>query len=163
MTCVIGLEHGGRCYVGCDSRTSNGAVAEESPRPKVVRRRGWLFGLAGSWALLPVLRALDVPPPTGDHGEGDAVVAAIRAQWRGPSDGVAAIAAGAGRVWVVQGCDWSALRSREYAAIGEGEPFALGALRVTRGQPPRERVRAALEAARFHCPSVGGRLRVFEM
>jgi hypothetical protein len=121
----------------------------------------WLLGLAGTWALLPLLRALDVPRPSGLDSDGDLVAAALREAWGSRArDESAVLAAGGGRVWVVQVTDWAALRMREYAAIGEGEPFALGALHATRGLEPRARVMAALRAARTHCPSVGGRLRV---
>lgn len=162
MTIVAGLVHEGQCWVGADSMISDGTTCEESARPKLARRRGWVLGLAGSWSLLPLLRSLDVPRPTGRDSDGDELARAVKAAWGGRPGAaeVYVLAAGAGHIWVVQGQDWAALRTNHYCAIGTGEAVALGALHATGGLSPRARVMAALRAARQHCPSVGGRLRV---
>ncbi len=165
MTVIVGVAHAGVTWMGADSLMAGGDEAEESADPKIVRRRGWLLGLAGTWGLLPVLRRLDVSPPAGTAEDGATVADALRRAWgdRSGRDEVWVMAGSRGRVWVIQGGDWSAVRSsRGYAAIGTGEHYALGALAATRGMrmPPRRRIAVALRATESHCSSVGGRYRI---
>lgn len=165
MTVIVGVGHGGVTWMGADSIMAGDGDCDESADSKIVRRRGWLLGLAGTWAILPLLRRLDVPPPSGGADDGSAVADALRRAW-GDREGNAEVwvlAGARGRVWVIQGADWSAIRSsRGYAAIGSGEHYALGALAATRGLrlTPRRRVFLALLAAESHCQSVGGRYRI---
>ena len=47
-----------------------------------------------------------------------------------------------------------------YRAIGSGDSIALGALHATKSRTPERSALAAVKAACYHCPSVGGKIDI---
>lgn len=56
MTCVIGLEHEGVVYMGCDSQTSYGWEKRPLAESKIFRRGQMLFGVGGASLIGNALR-----------------------------------------------------------------------------------------------------------
>lgn len=180
MTCVVGLEvPRGGVVVGCDSastgvinvddgsgKTSHALAGDRliDAASKIVRRGGWLVGIAGDWRLLDVVAsaALPAPGPTRSHAQSAADELREAACEAYELDDCSALLAGAGRVWVVESSTWHAYRSRSgFAAIGSGRELALGYLEGSRGDTDgRRRVRGAIKAAARWRADVEGPVRV---
>ena len=164
MTCVAGLEHGGRVYLAGDSAvswSSDDSVFVASHR-KIVRRGGMLIGFSGNLSISTVFSSMLSPEP---YSKGDprthiltAVILPLRdllREIRLDADGTDMLIACAGRLWFA-GVDGSIHGYRcGYAAIGSGAPHALGSLYSTKGKPTT-RVKLAVQAAVEHCSSVCG-------
>ena len=71
VTCVVGIAEAGRVWIAADSCLAVGDAEYESASPKVTQRDGWVWGMAGTWKAIVVIRdGLDVPPAdVGDVGE----------------------------------------------------------------------------------------------
>lgn len=64
MTCVAGIEHGGRVWLMGDSAMMYGDRVQIDSRPKVWRSAGMVFGISGS--LRPTNRLMSACPPRWD-------------------------------------------------------------------------------------------------
>lgn len=169
MTCIVGLREAGKVYIGGDSCGANEVSAREVTTPKVFTRGDYLFGCAGSYRAIQLLQSkLEIPK----HEDGVDVYVyitnifaeAVRQLFRDAGFSVirdnneeatssAFLLGYAGRLFEVQE-DFSAIEYADgIASIGSGSLYALGALRVAKGEPT-ERVEAALEAAAYYSPSV---------
>lgn len=160
MTCIVGVEHGGRVFIGADSLSSCGGMVTQLHEPKVFRCGSLLVGVAGSmaWALT-VRHHLSVRLPRGDLA--GYMIATLRGKleelWddhHGDSDYESELLLGArGQLYAVD-TTFTPYRAAEgYASIGSGGDVARGALAVLRGDPT-QRLTAALEAAERHVPTV---------
>lgn len=62
MTCIVGLEHGGKVYLGADSAGVDGLDLEVRADEKVFERGGMVFGFTSSFRMGQLLRySLKVP------------------------------------------------------------------------------------------------------
>jgi ATP-dependent protease HslVU (ClpYQ) peptidase subunit len=179
MTCIVGIVHEGRVYVGGDAMitaTYSGTAmdADASRSPKVFKVGGVVIGWAGSPRLGQLLEhALTLPPlPSDDSGVSrwmarefvDAVRACTKDGGHARNDmgeeqnGGAYLVGVASRLFQVN-ADYSLHEStRGYDAAGTGRWVALGALAVLSAEriPPRTKLTRALHAAASVVPSVGG-------
>lgn len=174
MTCIVGLEHKGKIYIGGDSRVMFNSTAVSLAAPKVFMLGGLLVGCAGVRRVAELVR-YKVDPPAFCNPEnlrdkdldclmfyfGEAIREAMRAGGAIRSDqGIetieATILAGVfGRLYIMAS-NFSFSRVNRFAAIGCGMDFALGALYATEDLEPRKRVQVALESAAEFSDGVRG-------
>lgn len=170
MTCIVAVETPTGVWMGGDRMAATWSNAIDLDQPKIFRNGPALIGSCGSVRQLQLLRyGLSVPTHSlsWDVDRWVAVdlswaVLQMAEQWHASrvKDGVSqshnSLLAIQGRVYELQS-DYSFTRCRsgEYA-IGSGMEYAFGALHATRGDEPKARVLAALEAAAERCPTVGG-------
>jgi len=178
MTCVVGLVHEERIWIGGDSGAVAGMNLTVRREPKVFSRgcQGsgeLLIGGTSSFRMLNLLRFnLSVPELPTDPRVGSLLgymveefVPACRALFKEHGfaqktndaewGGVFMVGA-RGELFVIEADFQVGIPALGYAAIGAGAPYALGSLHATAGRLPRSRVSAALEAAAEFCTEVRG-------
>lgn len=166
MTCIIGLVHDGRVYMGGDSQRSRGSVIETAPTPKVVRFGDMLIGSCGlALALNLIQHRLEVPKlaQIGESGEGylfREVATPLRrlAKDHDLDFSDCELLIGFDQRIFRVGTDFSVLWNGEgLASIGAGERWAIGAMLALEGTVPAEdRIRRSLEIAGRCCDGVAG-------
>jgi hypothetical protein len=130
---------------------------QPSRDPKVWRSGGVLFGSAGCWLALDLLRRIDAPAAPDEAWVRHAFPSAFNrlARELGATDSLSAdhevLIGACGRLWWC-GAELAMVDAGPYAAIGSGERTALGAL--YNRKPGKSAVLHALAAAAHHCPSV---------
>lgn len=177
MTCIAGIAHEGRVYIGGDSATLSGWLLQRTQSPKVFRNGEFLIGVTGTMRLTQILRYhLVVPPQAEDDQEAymvkvfaEAVRTCLKAQgWakvdnnREESEGAFLVGYRGGLYSVYS--DYQVFRSLDGVdACGSGREYALAAMYVLAGLPPRERIERALEASAYYCIGVSAPFQVLEM
>lgn len=169
MTCIVGIAHKGKIWMGGDSASVCGERIQREALPKVYRRGEYLIGGAGDARIGDLLHYAFKPPtlpkhnldrfmatrfipalqkcfekfsyPPADTENGDAFEGNILIGARGHLYNVDGLFA-VGRV--AEGFD----------AIGTGADLALGALYASANLRPQERLEVALSAAANFCQSV---------
>lgn len=176
MTCIVGLEHDGRAWIGADSFIGGGNTVDSIREPKAYRSGDVLMGHSGSYRRMCALRVSDLKFGSGIWTERRVTTQVVPQMIKILDDyglcwltndtdesgfGSTILAVG-GRVFEI--CPrMSVSRSRHgYSAIGSGCPSALGSLASTAGMDPRKRVQKALEAAERHTPSVRKPWKILE-
>ena len=169
MTCIAGLKHGGKLYMGADSLVSNAVACSLQEWPKVFHNGPLMIGYASSNRMGQILQhCLEVPEVDWENLDrymADDLSRAVREALRDngwiytdcdrESGGVFLVGIG-GRLFEAQE-EFSFLEpSHGYAAIGTGGQVAMGALFATADcdLDPTARVRAALLAAQEFTPYV---------
>ena len=171
MTCVVGVVHKGRVYMGADSAASNTSFSRPRVDRKVFHNGPYLMGYTTSFRMGQLLQhALKVPAPPFDadalHGfMVTDFVNAMRTcfqeggwlkQTEGRDKGGTFLVGVQGRLFVIE----SDLQVGEYtdsfAAVGSGDSYALGSLHTTATSDdgPRRRITKALDAAASFNPYV---------
>lgn len=152
MTCLAGLIHNGRVFIGGDSAASVDDKIEVRLNRKVFRNGTYVIGFTGSFRTGQLLQFAKLPAIKGDVLAHliTAVVPVIKDISGKDVDEL--LIGAAGRLFKVSS-DYSVAEYPDYAAAGGGEQYALGKLHGALG-PPDVRVIAALEAAQAHCSAV---------
>lgn len=161
MTCVVGLEHGGRVWIGADSAAVSRERLRSRGDPKAFRLGPYVIGFTTSFRMGDVLRYAFKPPPPPprnlDRFMATTFVDAARSAFR--EAGIASTNAGVescgaflvganGRLFTVESDYQVGIERAGYHAVGAGDQPALGALYATsQWKDPRARIRTALEAA----------------
>lgn len=163
MTAIAAIQQDGCVWIGGDSAGTNQSWGQGIFKtPKVFYVANMLIGNCGSYRTADLLRQVEPPERlssvTDDYYYLVRYLLPIVKGWfkdNGHSQivnntetfGGNFLIGYRGNIYEVQQ-DYSILQSAdEYLAVGSGESIALGALYATRGQPPEERIRTALEAA----------------
>jgi ATP-dependent protease HslVU (ClpYQ) peptidase subunit len=161
MTCIVGLKHGGKVYIGGDSAGVGGYDLTLRADKKVFRNGPFIMGFTSSFRMGQVLAfKLAAPEPKSDQDLMHFMVCdfidAVRdcLKYSGfarikdnEEEGGNFLVGYRDRLFNI-GTDFQVGESvAGFDAAGCGESFALGALYASRGKPPKERVRMALEAA----------------
>lgn len=163
-TCVVGVKTPTGVLLGADSAVSDGDLTIRTRTSKLIRKgkATVVFGVAGYLRDITLLRS-GLELPAFDSGSPEryverVMVPALRfliedvEQGAGitingeHSDWVAEILVGVGGELITIDPRMGVLRWGDYAAIGSGQQYALGALHDKSGDP-RSRVKRALEAA----------------
>lgn len=171
MTAIVGVQHGGRVYIGGDSAGVAGTTITSRADTKVFTVGRYLIGFTWSFRMGQLLRySLKAPAPKGnlDRFMATTFTDAVRDCWdkggfllnqSGREEGGAFLVGVDGVLYSFES-DHQVCRSLDgYMALGCGDKFALGSLystRVTERDRPRWRVRQALEAATHHSTGVCG-------
>lgn len=161
MTCIVGVEHEGRVWMGGDSAGVSGWLHHQRTDAKVFRRGPFIMGFTTSFRMGQLLRyTLDATPQQKAQGDHEYLATTfVDAVRRCLKDGGFAKLEAAqeeggdflvgyrGHLYQVCSDYQVASNSAGFDSVGCGREIALGALHVTEGQPPRRRVATALEAA----------------
>lgn len=159
MTAIAGLVDNGRVYLGGDSAGVAGLSLTVRADAKVFRNGPYVMGFTTSFRMGQLLRhAFKPPAPTADLPEFmcttwvDAVRECLKAggyaykQNEQEFAGNFLVGVG-GRLFEI-GRDYQVGEPADgYAAVGCAYELVLGSLYSTVGQPPKRRLRTALEAA----------------
>lgn len=165
MTCIVGIAHEGKVYMGADSCGSSYSW-QQVGNPKVFHVGEFLIGCTTSFRMIDLLRfELKVDQSIWGQSDDDYLrttfIRAVRALFKehgfGRDDGGNFLVGFRGKLYEVQN-DFSVLNSPiEGMSVGSGGVAARGSLYTTKGtRTPQERVQVALEAAEAIIPSVRG-------
>lgn len=185
MTCIIGLEHDGKVYIGGDSQSSGGWDKGIAVSPKVFRRGDFLIGYTDSWRMGQILQYhLSVRPPL--EGETDdaymviAFIEAVRDCLRqygymridsNTETGGQFLVGYKAKLYRID-ADFQVLRfAEDMSAVGCGAAYALGALMAltrsifTVGKPfdPVEVIGTALSVAQRFSNGVGDPFTILDI
>ncbi len=162
MTCIAGVAHKGKVYIGGDSAAVDGYGLTVRRDVKVFRNGPFVIGFTSSFRMGQVLAHAFKPPPVPKKRADlerymvvdfvDALRAALKEKgWatvqNGREEGGCFLVGVAGRLFRIDN-DFQVGEARDGVdAVGCGFAVAQGALHVTRHLKPEARVRAALKAA----------------
>lgn len=165
MTCIVGVAHEDKVYIGGDRGGSDGSSIVSLASPKVYIRDEWIFGYAGSIGIGQIMQIIDIPILKEDDDPFMVLrmdmVDAFKSmlEHNGISiteDNETDILIGCrGRLFEFSPSDWSVAEIKE-TAIGSGGNFALGSLHTTsqfEAASPIYRIEQALNAATTYSPT----------
>lgn len=168
MTCIVGIQHRDRVYIGGDSAGVAGYSITVRADSKVFTVGPYIMGFTTSFRMGQLLRyAFKPPEPTGDLEAFlsttfiDAVRTCLKdGGWlsknKDQEEGGTFLVGVKGQLFSVES-DFQVGRPLDgYAAVGCGSDLALGALHATRERGPQWRVQTALAAAAYHSAGVSG-------
>lgn len=164
MTCIIGLKHKGKVYIGGDSAGVAGLSVDIRSDTKVFKRGLFIMGFTSSFRMGQLLMcALQVPKQKKSQKDYDFMVTTfIDAVRKCLKDGGFAttqneqeiggsfIVGYKNKLYYVDGDYQVGVPSMQYTAIGCGSDLALGAMHVlstVSNKKPGSMIRSALEAA----------------
>ena len=184
MTCIVGLEHKNKVYLGSDSAAVGGwtiSTIDESKLFTVKSKSGktsFMIGYTTSFRFADIMKYhpwLDQDREGNEtdksylvrvvvhylrHALKDAAYA--KSESNRESGGTALIAFN-NKLYTLQD-EYSIIRYKEgYAAVGCGDQLALGSLASTHDKAPKVRVKMAIEAAIKHNMGVQGPIHVVEV
>lgn len=164
MTCIVGIAHESRVYLGADSAGIGGYDVANRKDAKVFVNEAMVIGCTTSFRMIQLLQyALVVPKRTPDADVMRFMVTdfigAVRKCFsdggfmtkdREVESGGTFLVGYAGRLFCIDRDFQVGERADGFDACGCGDSYALGAMASTPKLPPRERLEHALEvAARF--------------
>lgn len=169
MTCIVGIAHQGKVYMGGDRGMSDETFIKSMMKPKIKRNGSLLIGYAANLGTGQLAQMIQFPePPTSnlDTYMRTDFVRALKDAYEYYSIGVDvhdSDKAAADLLVGVHGClfevytdDWSVGEYNEVAS-GSGASYAMGSLYSTREwDNPKQRVREAVHAAIKYSPSCQG-------
>jgi len=161
MTCVVGLVHNKKVYIGVDSAAVQGWTRRQTSLCKAFRRGPFLIGYTTSFRMGQLLEHhLDVPKQQPKQTDMHYLVTQLIEQARTllKEKGFAKIEANnesggqfllgyRGRLYSVDSDFQVGEMTEGFDAIGSGGEFALGAMKALEKLPPTRRIRRALEVA----------------
>lgn len=169
MTCIAGVAHDGKVWIGGDSAGVSSWTLMVRADEKVFTNGPFVMGFTSSFRMGQLLRyGLHVPEQTTGQDDHefmcttfiDAVRACLKAGGLAKKDqevesGGCFLVGYRGRLYLI-GSDYQVGESSVgYDAVGCGGEIALGALHATTGAPGK-RVKTALKAAAAHSAGVRG-------
>lgn len=170
MTCIVALIDDSKIWMGGDSAGVGGYDLQVRKDEKVFRNGDFLMGFTTSFRMGQLLRYALKPPkchPDTDVYEFmvtdfiDTVRQCLKdggyaKKENEVEEGGTFLVGVAGRLFVVDE-DYQVGEMRvPFAAVGCGRAYALGSMKATEGQPAKERIRQALEAAEEFSAGVRG-------
>jgi ATP-dependent protease HslVU (ClpYQ) peptidase subunit len=185
LTCIIGIEDGkGGVCIGGDGLASldGGYLIGAGRTEKVWRQGGLLVGHSGAHRDGQIMRYAFKEPQRIEGQSVEEYLAAVfvPALWKffsdhqriergdGSDDRLSLssqfLLGVGGEVYLLDKCLSFERYSHGFAAIGQGQEVALGAMRASLRWEmlPEERVRLALEQAAFFCDGVGGEFLILK-
>ncbi|MBM2621819.1 hypothetical protein JIG36_40575 [Actinoplanes sp. LDG1-06] len=170
MTAIVGLVEAGAVYIGGDSAGVSGMSLTVRADAKVFRKGPYLFGFTTSFRMGQLIRySLMLPKPAGDLDAfmSTTFIDALRdclkaggwaAKENDREEGGTFLVGVKGQLYAIYDDYQVAKAADGFAAVGCGEPIALGALHATAhiGLEPKRRVLSALEAAERFSAGVRG-------
>lgn len=170
MTCIVGLIHQNKVYLGGDSAGSTEDFTLTRKEPKAFKVGRFGFAYTTSFRMGDLIHYGFTPPPffkediSVDKYMRTLFVDELRATFEtggfGKRDGQMGEEGGnflvgfAGRLFSIQADFQVGEHRTNYYADGSGAHFAMGSLFSSSGEAPRERVLKALKAAAKFSPSV---------
>lgn len=165
MTCIIGLEHNNKVYLGCDSLSIEGWNSQISAYDKIFKRGEFLFGVAGYPRVGQILNySLPITPQLETQDDmaylSSIFVKVVRECFKeneiGSTDdngshyGFSSVIFGYRKKVYLLDSNFQIINFTEgYTAIGSGKDLALGAMYVLKDLQPKQRILKALEASAY--------------
>jgi ATP-dependent protease HslVU (ClpYQ) peptidase subunit len=159
VTCIVGIIHNDRCWIGGDSVVSWSGIGVVMNEPKVRAVGGYVLGVSGGLRETNLAMTWGAP----QWGGADAYRWLVRkyvTRWRRE---LKRAKISKPELWQLLGINGQlfAIGTRGsvhswadgYGAIGCGTDVALGVLEATRGERPKRRIKAALRAAAHYDPT----------
>lgn len=184
MTCVVAIKEGKNVWMGADSMASTEDLKSNLVQPKIFKNGNILIGCCGSTRMLQLLQYYFKAPKHSRGVEDNAYLAcdfmsSVRvcftengflgdpgADSTDKSDTSGEfLVAYKGKIYYAQD-DFSIIETTDsYASVGSGNHLAFGSLHSTESfnLSPKERIEMAIQAATYHCPSVGGPINIFKL
>lgn len=168
MSCIVGLVHEGKVYLGGDSAGSDGFTINGYRAPKVWKQGEFVIGVCGRYVPMQLLRESFAPPAFKEGQSADKYMITeflpayrkLMQEWGygkkeaknescGEDTGTGVLVGVRGRLFRIES-EFQVLEPiHEYAADGSGTYHAMGSLYSTEGKEPRERITEALKAAEY--------------
>ena len=165
MTCIVGMVHKGKVYIGADSLGSDGYTKEVRVEPKVFKNGQFLIGCTSSFRMIDILKWKFNPPTLkeGDNVHKFMVTDFVESVRKLFTDNGYAITSNdwksgeflvgvQGRLFKIGG-DFQ-VAEYEYTACGSGEYHALGCMYSSKRTSPVKDITKALECAEHFVVSV---------
>lgn len=170
MTCIVGVVHSGKVFIGGDSVGVGDWERIDRVDRKVFRNDGVVIGFTTSYRMGQLLRYQLKPPALKDGQDlmEYMVVDFVEAVRKTLKDGGFAkkenevekggvfLVGTRGRLFTIEGDYQVGETGDGYAACGWGAQVALGALHASKKLAPRHRITAALKASEYHSRCVRG-------
>ena len=177
MTCVIGLVHRRRIYMGADSAATGNRFMRTTSLPKGFQAGEHLIGYCGSFRMGQVLQHCLASPehPPGEAVDTymvtrfvEAVRVAFKANWVPPADeqkerGGHFLVGYRGRLFSVNNDFHVGDMHDGFDCIGSGAPVALGAMKALENLAPKERIERALEITSYYVSDVAPPFRILTL
>ena len=165
MTCIVGMVHKGKVYIGADSLGSDGFTQQVRKEPKVFKNGEFLIGCTSSFRMIDILKWKFNPPTVKDDNLHKFMVTdfvdAVRTlfvdngynitsdDWRSGCFLVGL----KGRLFSIES-DFQ-VYEQDFCAVGSGAYHALGSLYTSKRNSPIKDIEKALETAEHFVNSVG--------
>jgi len=177
MTCIVGVAHEGRVWIGADSAGVAGYDLAVRADRKVFRNGEFIMGFTSSFRMGQLL-AVKLRP-SKHHADDDVwrymvdsfvedvrqclAAGGFKKSTNGVDEGGQFLVGFKGRLFNIEE-DFQVGESADgFDACGCGAPFALGSLAETATMPPKERVERALKVAERYSGGVRGPFFVEEI
>lgn len=168
MTCIVGLVHEGRVYIGGDSAGVADLNLTVRADDKVFINGDFIMGFTTSFRMGQLLRYKFKPPyHMPNISDYEYMVTSFIDEVRnclrdggyarnnhGEELGGRFLVGYKGKIYEIQDDYQVGLPLDEFTAVGCGELIAKGSLYSTRGKDPEERIKEALEASERFCAGV---------
>jgi len=175
MTCIVGLEHNGKVYMGGDSAAADGWNIRLSTTPKVFRKQSLLIGYTWSFRMGQVIQYAHDLPELAEHPDNytyliESFIPFVRNAFRAAGflkiensqeEGGQFLVGIRGEIFTIHS-NFAVLRAIDgFDSIGCGFAYALGAMRIMKfngktDEDPQIAVGFALEAAAYFSNGVSG-------
>ncbi len=170
MTCIAGVEHGGKVYIGGDSAGVGGLSLSVRADEKVFVKDAYVMGFTSSFRMGNLLRyKLSVGEQASTQTDHEFMcttfVDAVRKCFKdggyatinnGEESGGSFLVGYRGRLYGVHSDFQVGMAAKPYDATGCGEDLALGALAASALKEPKARIEQALAIAEQHSAGVRG-------
>lgn len=177
MTCIAGVVHEGKVYIGGDSAGVGGWDLVVRSDEKVFKNSGFLFGFTSSFRMGQILRYSFNPPfrqPDTDlfsymvtdfvDGVRECLKTGGFAKKHNEEEtGGTFLVGHDGRLFTIYDDYQIQEALNPWTACGCGEGYALGSLYSTKSMAPRKRVATALSAAETHSAGVRGPFHILSI
>jgi ATP-dependent protease HslVU (ClpYQ) peptidase subunit len=170
VTCIVGLVDGGKVVMGADSAAVGGLDISNRKDVKVFKNGDFVIGCTTSFRMIQLLQYKMNAPRR--HPDVDVMrfmvtdfVEAVRTLFREGGfttkqleveSGGTFLVGYAGRLFRIDSDFQVGERADGFDACGCGESYALGAMACTPNEPPKDRLRIALETAAHFSAGVRG-------
>lgn len=174
MSCLVGIEHNGKVYIGADSAASSDEEIRIRRDQKLFRNDYLIIGACGSIRILQCLKE-GLWKPSRDLNSIEEIVEMMRLHLIDMNtitntEGVDSFESNLligydGKLYEIL-TDFQIAEAVEgYTSNGGGKCYALGSLYETAKLKikPEERIMRALEVAEFFCPSVRSPFVVYDL
>lgn len=164
MTCIIGMTHKGKVYIGADSLGSNGFTQTTRKESKVFKNGEFLIGCTSSFRMIDLLKWKFNPPTVKDDNLHKFMVVDFVDSVRklfvdngycvtsGDWESGCFLVGVKGRLFSIEK-DFQ-IYEQDYFSVGSGSYHALGSLYTSKRNSPVKDIEKALEAAEHFVTSV---------
>lgn len=174
MTCIVGVVHKNKVYIGGDSAGVSNLDVIVRADSKVFTNRDFVFGFTSSFRMGQLLRYSFTPPTRKEHQDVyeymvTKFINQVRKCFRAGGyakknneveSGGTFLVGYHGRLFTIYDDFQVAESVQLYDAVGCGESYALGSLFATKLKEPKARIQLALSAAEQFSGGVRGPFKI---